>query len=164
VDIYDFFLDYCKHFDIEASSGQDTEQKYDRHFDQEWKTRNCSGYKIIEHLHSDSPQTAFVESRAKFDVEYIHQPVHSLSQIENSLKNEETLISVAVKESCGVHAYCGGFDNQGFYMIETRRVTKYKTGINRILNIQCLGALQDSLLILAHPTSGESSSADSSRS
>jgi len=161
LNVYNFFLDYCKHFNISASPDQDAEREYAKHFDQEWKSRKCSGYRIVEQLHNNSLKTAFVQSRTRFGVEYIHQPSLSLSQIENRLKNEETLISVAIKESYGVHAYCVGFDNHGFYKIETRRSAP-KAGIVLIKNIQSLGALQDSLLMFAHPTSEKASRGNSS--
>jgi hypothetical protein len=151
LDVYDFFLDYCKHFKITASPGQDAEQKYANHFSQEWSSRNCSGYKIIEELHNSSQQSAFVQSRAKFGVEYIHSPIPRLQQIEKKLRDEEVLVSVAFRVSrFEVHSCCVGFNGQGFYMIETRG-TEPKTGIATIPNIlyihTSLGQLQDSLLM-----------------
>jgi len=152
--VYNYFWDYCKHFNLSPSSDKDAELKYNNDFHPRYNS--CSGYQIIEHLHNCSRQSAFVKSRAKFGVEYIHQPIHRLQQIEKSLKYKEVLVSVAIKEHRGVHAYCVGFDKQGFYMIETRG-GNYKSGINRISNIQSLGTLQDSLLMSANPTSKKSS-------
>lgn len=154
---YEFFRDYCKHFQVRATSDQGAETEYNKDFHPRYGRPNCSGYKIIRELHNNSSEIRFVESRAKFEVEYIHQTMQRLEEIEQRLKNEETLISVAFRMSSGhVHSCCVGFDDRGFYMIETRE-NEPATGIVRIPNIQhiheSLGALQDSLLMSAKPTS-----------
>jgi hypothetical protein len=71
--------------------------------------------------------------------------------MENTLKDEEALVSVAFQiPSNGVHSCCVGFDGQGFYMIETRG-TEPKTGIVTIPDISfihtSMGPLQHSLLM-----------------
>ncbi len=155
LNIYNFFLGYCKHFDIKASSDQDAERKYDVHFQKEWKTRNCSGYKIIKELHNNSSEQVFVQSRAMFGVEIIQDTTSCLHRIEDKLKIEEVLISITfVVNKQGVHSCCVGLDEQGFYMIETRR-GPHTIGISRIKNIKALGDLRDSLLIIPNSTNQE---------
>jgi len=158
--VHSYFWDYCRHFNISPSSNEDAELKYNDDFHPRYKT--CSGYKIIEHLHNCSQQGAFVQSRAKFGVEYIHQPFPRLQEIERRLRNEEVLVSVAFRVSpIEVHSCCVGFNGQGFYMIETRG-PEPKTGIVTIPNIQyineSLGSLQDSLLMFARQQTSTKSS------
>jgi hypothetical protein len=149
--VYNCFWDYCRHFNISPSSDKDAELKYNIDFHPRYKS--CSGYQIIEHLHNCSQQSAFVQGREKFAVEYIHKTIPRLQEIEQRLKDQEVLVSIAFKiPSNGVHSCCVGFDSQNFYMIETRGSAP-KTGIVPISDIQyinkSLGSLQDSLLMSA---------------
>jgi len=139
-----FFEDYCEHFGI-AYTGATAELKYAQHFNNEWRRRACKGYQIIEDLHRNSRQSAFAMSREKFEVYFFLDINVGLNSIKTRLQNEETLLSVAFQVPPHVHSCAVGYDDQGWYMIETR--PNLVAGVSRILSIESLGNLQDGLVM-----------------
>ena len=126
-----YFRDYCKHYNLKTDincvfvshwSGRNInddnkyEFVYDLHFHKE--CQKTPGLKIIERLHHNSDEESFVSSRNKFDLDYIEAVQTNLDETETRLKQEDALLICAIP--AGVHIATYGYDEKGFFTIETR--------------------------------------------
>ena len=94
------------------------EYAYYYHFRRECQRQKIAGLKLIENLHKASDQKSFVDSRNKFDVEYISIVSSKLHEIESRLKEQDALLVCAFNE--GRHIAVFGYDTNGWYTVETR--------------------------------------------
>ncbi len=60
-----FFEGYCHHFGTAYTNALDAEVKYSRHFDGEFRRRNCLGIEVMLDLHTNATEQCFVEARIK---------------------------------------------------------------------------------------------------
>jgi hypothetical protein len=143
-----FFEDYCKHYGLTFILPNGAELAYDNHFQREWQTLKCPGYKIIEKLHNNSTQSSFVACRSNFNLEYL-SVIERLQNIIDKLETEEALLVAAHRVSRNeVHSSAIGCDHTdcGWYYIETRP-TAPQAGIITLTSIDTLLGLWDGLLL-----------------
>jgi hypothetical protein len=130
IEIVNFFKDYCQHFNIIippeikerfCCDMRAYEFFYDIHFQNEWKNRNCAGLDIILELHNESPTDSFLKSRERFSVKKIQNFFDEKDDIIYNLnQNESLLIATSRVSANSVHISIYGYDQEGFYNIETR--------------------------------------------
>jgi hypothetical protein len=68
-----FFEGYCHHFGIAYTNALDAEVKYSRHFDGEFRRRNCLGIELMLDLHTNATEQCFVEARRRFDAQLFRE-------------------------------------------------------------------------------------------
>jgi len=170
-----FFSDYCKHFDITTEENDlalyfskhfialrlnktqrlatwlgltelnKYEIAYDNFFHTEYNARNISGLNLMKEIHDSSNQSSFDSSRNLFSLTYIPCVINEISNVNDSLTREESLLIVAFREDRGGrHISVVVHDSNGFYMIETRPNTT--NGAVDITNISSLPGVGDALL------------------
>lgn len=141
VEILEYFKAYCCHYNIteidsnpyirngiKISAHNHYEVLYDSHFHNEYNRRRKAGLKIIEELHKESIQSAFVEARNSFDVKHIDNVLTCADKIEVKLKEEEALLILAFRGAGGGrHTAVFGYEDERWYTVETRQYPQ--TGI-----------------------------------
>jgi hypothetical protein len=68
-----FFEGDCHHFGIAYTNALDAEVKYSRHFDREFRRRNCLGIEVMLDLHTNATEQCFVEARRRFDAQLFRE-------------------------------------------------------------------------------------------
>lgn len=145
-----FFKAYCAHFKVPIPATSDGEHAYDEHFQKEWQSRKCEGYKIIQELHNTSDEDVFKECRKQFNVEFISDVKSDKKRIKQLLKKEKALISIAFTiPQLGVHSTVVSIDGRGSYMVETQpgSVKNGPLSISGLFNLGG-GQTRDGLLMI----------------
>ena len=142
-----YFEGYCQHFKLSYTNALDAELQYARHFDSEWRKRDCRGYQVILDLHSNSTVACFVQARAKFDgVFYLDSSTHC-HELEELLASKEAFLNITYEPGGGdYHSITVLHDGKGFLARDTNR-----KGLRSIPELAKIGKLRDSVLYIAKP-------------
>jgi len=123
------------------------ELAYDYFFHREYGSRNVNDLNLMKEIHEISKQNSFESSRNSFSLSYIPVVKNDMVNVIDCLACEESLLMIAFQgESGGRHISVVGYDNNGFYMIETRQ--NKTTGAVGISNITSLPNVGDALLAI----------------
>ena len=143
--ITDFFEAYCRHYKIDIPSRSDAEHEYADHFYKECIDRECKGYQLIEHLHNTSDECEFRISRQRFTAEFYADTASNVSQIEEELRDKETLLNITISVHGGnFHSLTVGYKNGYFICIDTAKGKRCD-----VASIRDLGDLHDGMLYVA---------------
>jgi len=138
VEVIDFFLAFCKHYNIVADKSN-AEELYLAKFIEEYSKPGKNGYQVINELHNSSPHELFVRCRCTFSLSP-KETSKEIAEIENELiKNECCLmLFIGGKKMHSVTVY---YDN-GFWIYDVNEGKS--VSIDRITS---LGELGQSFLI-----------------
>jgi hypothetical protein len=142
--ISDVFRGYCDHFAIKYNSWREAEQRYELHFDAEWKKRNCTGYQLIIDLHETSITPVFASCRSKFNAKFYVDAGQALQTLEDALRTSESFLNLTFEIASQNQAYhsitvfCGA---EGMFSRDTT-----KNAIHRLNNLASVGRLRDAVL------------------
>jgi hypothetical protein len=123
------------------------ELAYDYSFHRECSSRNVNGLNLMKEIHEISKQNSFESSRNSFSLSYIPVVKNDIVNVIECLACEESLLMIAFQgERGGRHISVVGYDNNGFYMIETR--PNKTNGAVSISHIPSLPDVGDALLAI----------------
>jgi len=123
------------------------ELAYNYSFHRKFSSRNVNGLNLIKKIHENSKQNSFQSSRNSFSLSYIPVVKNDIVNVIECLSCEESLLMVAFQgERGGRHISVVGYDNKGFYMIETR--PNRTNGTVSISHIPSLPDVGDALLAI----------------
>jgi hypothetical protein len=74
----------------------DAEVKYSRHFDGEFRRRNCLGIEVMLDLHTNATEQCFVEARRRFDAQLFRESVPHLKELEQTLRDHDASLRMGV--------------------------------------------------------------------
>ncbi len=118
---------------------------YDDSFHKEYSSLEIADLYLMKEIHDKSKQQSFESSRNSFSLSNIPEVKNEITYINDCLDREEALLMVAFKgERGGRHISVIGYDNNGFYMVETR--PNKSNGAVGIPNICSLPDIGDALL------------------
>lgn len=136
-----FFEGYCHRFGIFYVTPLQAEERYAKHFDDEWKLRQCRGIEVILDLHSNSFEKCFVEARRNFDARFYLDASAHIEEIEKTLKSHEALCNIGYKMGDDVHTVTVFYNGKRLLV----RDTVWK-GFYSINGLKELGELVDGVL------------------
>jgi len=139
-----FFEGYCHHFGIAYTNALDAEVKYSRHFDGEFRRRNCLGIEVMLDLHTNATEHCFVEARRRFDAQLFRESVPHLKELEQALRAHDAALSMGVDVALGTHTVTVFADGPQLFVRDTGR-----RGFHAIAGLQDIGKLVDSVLYVA---------------
>jgi hypothetical protein len=139
--IEDFFTAYCDHFGLSYNSWQDAEEKYDQHFDKEWRKKNCEGYKIIIELHNTSREPIFELCRSIYTATFYGSSSQHIQMIEDTLKKNESFLNITFQVSQDFHSITVFHGTTGLLVRDTTKI-----GISPLTSLASIGTLRDSVL------------------
>lgn len=146
--IEQFFDDYCRHFGLSFNTLREAEFAYARHFDEEWRKRNCRGYEIILELHQNSTQQAFEQSRKIFSGYFYLDSSAVILNIENRLRNEESFLNITYeKPGRDYYSITIFYNGNNFRFRDTNKMP-----IGTIRTLTEIGKLRDSILYVKKKT------------
>jgi len=123
------------------------ELAYDYFFHREYGSRNVNDLNLMKEIHEISKQNSFESSRNSFSLSYIPVVKNDMVNVIDCLACEESLLMIAFQgESGDRQISVVGYDNNGFYMIETRQ--NKTNGAVGISNISSLPDVGDALLAI----------------
>ena len=136
-----FFEGYCHHFGIACTNALDAEVKYSRHFDAEFRRRNCLGIEVMLDLHTNATEQCFVEARRRFDAQLFRESVPHLKELEQALRDHDAALSMGVDVALGTHTVTVFADGPQLFVRDPGR-----RGFHAISGLQDIGKLVDSVL------------------
>ena len=74
-----------------------------RHFDGEFRRRNCLGIEVMLDLHTNATEQCFVEARRRFDAQLFRESVPHLKELEQALRDHDAALSMGVDVALGTH-------------------------------------------------------------
>jgi hypothetical protein len=123
------------------------ELAYNYSFHRKYSSRKVNDLNLMKEIHEISKQTSFVSSRNSFSLSYIPVVKNHIVNVIECLACEESLLMIAFQgERGGRHISVVGYDNNGFYMIETR--PNKTNGAVNISSITSLPNVGDALLAI----------------
>ena len=120
------------------------EIKYSRHFDGEFRPRNCLGIEVMLDLHTNAAEQCFVEARRRFDVQLLRESVPQLKELGQVLRDHDGALSMGVDVALGTHTVTVFPDGPQLFVRDTGR-----RGFHAISGLQDIGKLVDSVLYVA---------------
>lgn len=141
--IEEAFQDYCRHFNVASTDWRDAEQKYAKHFDDEWKGRDCRGYQVILDLHNSSATASFTTGRSAFSATFYVESSPIVAQVEDILQSREAAINLSFQRPgmAGSHSVTVFAIPSAFCVRDTNH-----GGLQTITSLTNLGDLRDSVL------------------
>jgi len=119
--IIGFFEDYCRHYQIGFTNGDEAEEKYGEHFQHELFSRDLQGYQLTLELHNNSRQKSFKVSRKYFHAEFISNSTPNKDYIIKKLKTKKALLNITFpigSRTC--HSITMGWDySKGIFYYDT---------------------------------------------
>jgi hypothetical protein len=138
-----FFEGYCSHFGLKYTNGAEAEQKYARHFDAEWRKRNCMGYQVILDLHKNSKEKCFVEARKVFNARFYLESAKHLDELEQLLNSREAFLNITYEPGGDYHSITVARGAKGLMSRDTNQ-----KGLHQIPSLRKIGKLRDSVLYI----------------
>src|SRR6185436_10278545 len=106
-------------FGLAFKDAADAEQKYAKHFDAEWRKRNCRGYEVILDLHSNSTEKCFVKMRQVFEGRFYLDSSAHVDDLEGLLRGHEAFLNITYEPGNDYHSITVFYDGTHFLSRDT---------------------------------------------
>ena len=143
--VTEYFEGYCHHFGITYTNALDAEAKYARHFDAEFKKRNCLGYEVILDLHSNATEQCFVDARAHFDPQLFRESAPHTRELEQVLRGREAVLNITMQVMSDAHSVTAFAEGDRLFV----RDTGGRRGFHTVERLEEIGKLLDAVLYVA---------------
>jgi TPR repeat protein len=143
--VREYFEGYCHHFGIAYTNAVDAEKKYARHFDAEYKKRNCLGYEVILDLHSNATEQCFIDARARFDPQLFRESAPHTRELEQALREREAVLNITMQIMSDAHSVTAFAEGDRLFV----RDTGGRRGFHTVERLEDVGKLLDAVLYVA---------------